>query len=587
MSKVALKATKQLLQMHNSNYNQRSTYDDKYASNSYSSQDYAQNEAYASNYAYSSDYASASNTPYSYEPNQYETYNINQNYNEYIEQYQAPDEFCPFVQKPFCQSSYYYRTIDGSCNNLENTWWGMSETPFKRLLDAKYEDYVEEPRKFSVTGNVLPNARFIALKLHEPREIYTKYTNLLPHFAQFIDHDISLTLSTSNEKGEPIQCSCDDDKNVDCVNIPTPKEDKLNKDQKCQATSRSGSSYPKFGCYLGQREQLNGLTHWLDMSQVYGSDLEKHSELRLFKNGKLKSSPMKNTKHDYLPFDKDGKCTFIKEGKPCFKAGDFRVNQNMPLLSIQTLFLREHNRLADIFTELNPHWDDEKLFQETRRVLNAVYQHIIYNEFLPVLLGDEVVDLYNIKSLNQGYFLKYNPKLYPQVINEFSTAAYRCGHTLVRPSLNKADLGFRPLQNISLQNLVFETDSLFKKGGVDALLRGTLLDGAGKFDNSLNVYLNNHLFEGLLEGETKRFSLSSLNINRGRDHGIRPYNEYRALCGLNFAKSFDDLYNIPKPVRKILEDVYADVNDIDLFSGGVSERPIEGGVIGATFACKL
>jgi hypothetical protein len=56
---------------------------------------------------------------------------------------------------------------------------------------------------------------------------------------------------------------------------------------------------------------------------------------------------------------------------------------------------------------------------------------------------------------------------------------------------------------------------------------------------------------------------------------------------LNYAKDFKDLTNIPKTTLKHLEEVYEDVNDIDLFTGGISELPIDGGVVGPTFACNL
>ena len=73
-------------------------------------------------------------------------------------------------------------------------------------------------------------------------------------------------------------------------------------------------------------------------------------------------------------------------------SGDVRVNEHPSLVAMHTLWVRQHNKLARELAELNPHWNDEQIFQETRRIVGAQIQHITYNEFLPVMLGKEAID---------------------------------------------------------------------------------------------------------------------------------------------------------------------------------------------------
>lgn len=307
------------------------------------------------------------------------SYNTSVKYNTYLSQYQAPAEFCPNIEKIFCDFAYPYRTMDGSCNNVRNVWWGRKETPYKRLLYPAYQDGLNFPRLRSVTGNELPNPRTVALVVHTTIEHVIPQTNLLTHFSQFVAHDLSLIALISDSEGNPIKCFCNNE-DTDCLNIVTPSNDPFNIDQRCMVTPRSSASFRLFNCDLGAREQINLLSHWLDLSQTYGNDLERSFFLRKFRGGRLRVSKIRELSRVYLPFNKKGVC-FGMKGKVCFESGDVRTNQNLLLVAMQTIWLREHNRVADRLALLNPFWPDEILFQETRKIVIAKYQHIIFNEW--------------------------------------------------------------------------------------------------------------------------------------------------------------------------------------------------------------
>lgn len=74
--------------------------------------------------------------------------------------------------------------------------------------------------------------------------------------------------------------------------------------------------------------------------------------------------------------------------------------------------------------------------------------------------------------------------------------------------------------------------------------------------------------------------VTSMNIQRGRDHGLRPYNDYRQLVGLPRIDSWD--YFDPE-IADILSKLYQTPDDIDLFVGGILEPPEFGSIVGKTF----
>ena len=82
--------------------------------------------------------------------------------------------------------------------------------------------------------------------------------------------------------------------------------------------------------------------------------------------------------------------------------------------------------------------------------------------------------------------------------------------------------------------------------------------------------------------------LSAINIQRGRDHGLPPYNQFREAGGLGLAASIDNFTNIDQAQRERLRVAYNNnVNDIDLYVGGMSETPLPGSILGNTFSFIL
>jgi peroxidase len=100
------------------------------------------------------------------------------------------------------------------------------------------------------------------------------------------------------------------------------------------------------------------------------------------------------------------------------------------LATVHTIWTREHNRIAIELRYLHGDWDDEILYQETRRIVVAEYQHIVYNEWLPIIIGRRYMEVFNILPYSEGYYTGHDVVTEPTISNAFATAAFRL-HTLV------------------------------------------------------------------------------------------------------------------------------------------------------------
>lgn len=131
----------------------------------------------------------------------------------------------------------------------------------------------------------------------------------------------------------------------------------------------------------------------------------------------------------------------------CVRAGDSRSGEQPGLLAMHHAWVLEHNRIASELAELNLHWSDEKLYQETRRIIGAMIQHITYREFLPLVLGREVCKLFDLELQSTGHFKQYDVRVNPTVANSFAAAAFRFGHSLIQNTYMRSTRNYEFIDN--------------------------------------------------------------------------------------------------------------------------------------------
>ena len=383
-------------------------------------------------------------------------------------------------------------------------------------------------------------------------------------WGQFLDHDIDLT---------PVDAA------NGTADIPVPSGDILGPNP---IPFERSDFDPLTGVPGTPREQINAITSFIDASNVYGSDPTTASSLRTFVDGKLKTTA-------------SGQLLPVVGGE--FAAGDVRANEQVGLTSMHTLFVREHNRLAGLLAELDGIEDkadhagmttDEFIYQVARKIVGAELQIITYNEFLPALLGP---------LAPQAADVSYSATVNPSIANEFSTAFYRFGHSMLSPNLLLVDqdhLG----EELALRDAFFNPEFLggpdlnspVDTGNIDRILKGLAFQLAQQVDSRLVDDVRNFLFGPPGAGG---LDLASLNMQRGRDHGLPDYNALRVAYGLTPKTAFLDPgdgsgMTTDADVAAKMASVYGnDINNVDPWIGGLAEDHVPGASVGELVGTAL
>ena len=483
-----------------------------------------------------------------------------------------------------------YRTFDGSCNNLNYTLWGASMTPFRRVLSPIYENGFNTPVGWNMSRRI-PSARLVSREIVSTKNVTddTEYTHMLMQWGQFLDHDLDLTASDPSKVrfNDSVPCNATCQQGLPCFPIQIPENDPRFQKQKCMNFVRSAATCRSGVNVTAPRQQINQITSYIDASNVYGSSDEEAKRLRDLNsnNGTLKVGLLGNFGKHFLPFDiKDCQLNKSEGNVSCFLAGDSRSNEQLALTAIHTLWMREHNRIANSLAAMNPSWNAEKIYQEARKIVGAEMQHITFKEWLPKILGSEAM-------AKIGQYKNYNSKVDASIFNSFATSAFRFGHSMIQPVLTRLNESFLPIQqgNIPLHKSLFSPFRLVHEGGIDPLLRG-LFGTAAKSRVDPSEQLNTEVTERLFQmAKGISLDLAALNIQRGRDHGLPGYNKWREYCNMSVAETFDDLSKeiTNLEVRAKLQEIYSDPSEIDLFVGGLLEESLEGGRLGPVFTCLL
>ena len=541
---------------------------------------------------------------------------------------------------------------------------GQVEAPLIHIFPLEFEDGFNEPRGGGITLDpTLPNARDVSNIIADQGDALGNPANAsdwLWQWGQFLDHDLSLA------EGTNILAEQDEDEfTANDISITLSPDDILYAEPnftkillgRVPAEAGTGTDIDN------PREIVNEITSFIDGSNGYGSDYSRaaakrsdlgnsffgkgfeeneEGELELFDiheeggvplppdgespfDGKLlvandaygtdgllfdNGSDPNNTSGEILaPYNRANSPNADPGDRTPnaqeFISGDLRINEQVGLISIHTLFIREHNFVADKvafhldanddprLTEAYEQFRDEYvpslnlgfepteaqirgefIYEASREVVAAKNQVITYEEFLPVLLGNQGPD--DLQKIDEDI-------LDPDIAIEFAGAAYRLGHTLLSDQIRTIDNN--GTGSYSLREAFF-TPQEVSRNGIDDILLGLNYQQANDLDERVIDGVRNNLFGPPGSGGQ---DLVAINLQRGRELGVASYTTiYNSLNPDNPIESFEDLNPIfGEEVAAKFVEAYDTVDQIDLWLAGLAEIPQNGALLGPTFSAIL
>ena len=455
-----------------------------------------------------------------------------------------------------------YRTIDGTHNNQQNIRWGAAGENLQLMVPLAYSDSISAP-----AGLNRPNPRDISntvsAQISNTTDVF-QLSDFVWAWGQFLDHDLGFT--PDGQEFFP---------------IPVPQGDRWfdpnNTGQMMIPTMRNLFDPATGTSPDNPRRHPNIITAYLDGSAVYGSEESFAAWLRSFEGGKLKVSagnllPFNTTTGEYdAPIDPSAPHMEDPVGmsEKIFVAGDVRANENIVLLSLHTLFVREHNRLCDELVAEHPDWNDQQLYLHARKLNSGFMQAITYNEFLPAM------------GVHLSPYEGYNSDIHVQMANVFTAAAFRLGHTLLNSNLQRMMMDGTPHPDgpVLLRDAFFNPLLALEEGGIDIFLKGLGVQPQQEFDASIIDDVRNFLFGPPGSGG---MDLAAINIQRGRERGLPDLNTIRSALGLEPYQIFRQINFSNVGATFDLLSSYSNINQIDPWVGMLAERRLPGAIVGET-----